>query len=179
MSDILYRAELRTQDQARELLKRESLPWIGEQLKQGRELAMEIRLLDDAITEAQRGYLHGVVLTEIAAFARANGGQQFPMKVWKEYFRERLLPDRRLTSVNPMTGKKTRRRVRVSTEDLGVRRLAKYIDEVIAIAATELGVQVSEPLPPHLRPQRRRAQAMEHGRVDQDTGEIMEAACEN
>lgn len=173
MSDILYRVELRDPDQARLALSKGALPWIGEQLKQGRELVGEFRLLDDAITEAQRGYLHRVVLTEIAQFARPNG-QQFPMKVWKEYFRERLLPDRRLTSVNPFTGKKTRRRVRVSTEDLGVRRLAKYIDEVIAIAATELGVQVSEPLPPHLRPQRRRAQAMERGEVDAETGEILE-----
>ncbi len=174
--DILYRVELRNPEQAREALKRGALPWVGEQLAQGRELVAEFRLLDDEITEAQRGYLHAVVLTEIALYARANEGQQFPMKVWKEYFRERLLPDRRLTSIDPFTGKKKRRRVRVSTEDLGVRRLAKYIDEVIAIAATELNVQVSEPLPPHLRPQRRRAQAVERGQVDQDTGEILEEA---
>jgi hypothetical protein len=172
MSDILYRAELRTPEQARQALARGALPWIGEQLAQGRELVAEFRLLDDEITEAQRGYLHGVVLTEIALHARANG-QQYPMKVWKEYFRERLLPDRRLTSVNPFTGKKTRRRVRVSTEDLGVRRLARYIDEVIAIAATELGVTVSEPLPAHLRPQRRKQPAEV---VDQETGEILETA---
>ena len=173
MADILYRVELREPEQARQALARGALPWIGEQLKAGRELVAEFRLLDDDITEAQRGYLHGVVLTEIALYARANGGQQFPMKVWKEYFRERLLPDRRLTSVNPLTGKKTRRRVRVSTEDLGVRRLAKYIDEVIAIAATELGVQVSEPLPPHLRPQRRAKKT--NLIVDPETGEVLEA----
>lgn len=175
MSEILYRVELRDPEQARLALAKGALPWIGEQLKQGRELVGEFRLLDDAITEAQRGYLHGVVLTEIALYARANGGAQFPMKVWKEYFRERLLPDRRLTSIDPFTGKKKRRRARISTEDLGVRRLAKYIDEVIAIAATELGVQVSEPLPPHLRPQRRRARAVAVGNVDADTGEILEA----
>lgn len=174
MSDILLRVELRNPEQARAVLTRQALPWVGEQLHAGRELVAEFRLLDDAITEAQRGYLHGVVLTEIALHARANGGRQFPMKVWKEYFRDRLLPDRRLTSVNPFTGRKTSRRVRVSTEDLGVRRLAAYIDEVIAIAATELGVTVSEPLPAHLRPQRRKAKPAEV--IDQDTGEILEAA---
>jgi len=52
------------------------------------------------------------------------------------------------------------------------RRLAEYIDQVIAIAATELAVVVSEPLPPHLRPQRKRARALEQGDVDQETGEI-------
>jgi hypothetical protein len=174
MSDILYRAELRTQDQARELLRRESLPWIGAQLAQGRELAMEVRLLEDAITEAQRGYLHAVVLTEIAQFARANGGQQFPMAVWKEWYRSEFLGFKVVTSINPFTGKKVRRRVRISTEDLGVRGMIDYIDRVIAHASTELGVTVSEPLPPHLRPQRRRAQAVAEGDVDAETGEILE-----
>lgn len=176
MSDLLYRAELRSPNQAREVLRTRTLPWIGEQLGQGRELVLEVKLLDDDITERQRGYLHGVVLTEIALYGRANGGTQFPMKAWKEYFRQRLLPDRRVTAVNPMTGRKSRRRVRVSTEDLGVRRLAKYIEEVIAIAAMELGVVVSEPLPPELRAQRRRAQAVEQGAVDAETGEIYEEA---
>lgn len=174
MSDILHRVELHNAEQGREVLIKHALPWVGEQLRQGRALVAEFRLLDDAITEAQRGYLHGVVLTEIALYGRANG-EQYPMKVWKEYFRERLLPDRRLTSVNPFTGKKSRRRVRVSTEDLGVRRLAKYIDEVIAIAADELGVVVSEPMPPNLRPQRRQKLA---ANIDQDTGEILEPVTE-
>ena len=70
---------------------------------------------------------------------------------------------------NPLTGKKVRRRERVSTEDLGVRRMAAYIDEVIAFAATELGVVVSEPLPPELRPGRAKKE-----RIDADTGEILE-----
>lgn len=172
MSDILHRVELHNAEQGREVLTKSALPWVGEQLRQGRALVAEFRLLDDAITEAQRGYLHGVVLEEIHLYARPNG-QQFAMPVWKEWFRSRLLPNKRVTSINPMTGKKSRRSVRVSTEDLGVRRLAKYIDEVIAIAADELGVVVSEPMPPHLRPQRRQKVA---ANVDQETGEILEGA---
>lgn len=178
VADILLRTELRTPEQARATLKDYALPWVGEQLKQGRELVAEFRLLDDAITEAQRGYLHGVVLTEIALYARPNG-QQFPMKVWKEHFRSELLPDKRVTSTNPLTGKKSRRRVRVSTEDLGVRRLAEYIDQVIAIAATELGVVVSQPLPPELRHTRKPQQvkaAKKAETIDADTGEILEPA---
>lgn len=172
MSDILLRVELHNAEQGRQVLTKNALPWVGEQLRQGRALVAEFRLLDDAITEAQRGYLHGVVLEEIHLYARPNG-QQFPMKVWKEWFRSRLLPNKRVTSINPMTGKKSRRSVRVSTEDLGVRRLAKYIDEVIAIAADELGVVVSEPMPPHLRPQRR---AKKTEAIDPETGEILETA---
>ena len=40
----------------------------------------------------------------------------------------------------------------------------------------QLGVAVSEPLPPELRPSRRRARAIESNHVDADTGEILEHA---
>lgn len=165
--EILYRVELRDTEQARLALAKGALPWIGEQLKQGRELVGEFRLLDDAITTEQRGYLHAVVLTEIAAHARV-GGRQYDMKTWKEHFRSEFLGFEVVTSINPFTGKKTRRRKRISTEDLGVRGMANYIDRICAFAATELGVTVSEPLPPHLRPQRRRARAIAEGNVDAD-----------
>lgn len=153
MSEILNRIELHNEEQAKAAM-RAAWPWAREQLRQGRPLVAEYRLLDDAITNAQRGYLHAVVLTEIAAHARV-GGRQFDMKTWKEHFRSEFLGFEVVTWVNPITGRKTRRRVRKSTEDLGVRGMANYIDRVCAFAATELGVTVSEPLPPHLRPQRR------------------------
>lgn len=171
MTDILLRVELHTAEQAHDAIARMVWPFAKEQIRQGHELVIEARLLGDAITQAQRGYLHAVVLTEIAQFAIANG-EQFPMPVWKEWFRNEFLGFRVVTSINPFTKKKVRRRVRISTEDLGVRALAQYIDRVIAFAATDLGVVVSEPLPPHLRPGRRKAREM----VDQDTGEILEHA---
>ena len=117
----------------------------------------------------------GVVFRDIAQQARANG-QQFDAKTWKEWYRAEFLGFDVVTSSNPFTGKKVRRRVRKSTEDLGVRGMIDYIDRVIAHASTELGVTVSEPLPPHLRPQRRRARAVAEGNVDPDTGEILEEA---
>lgn len=170
MSDILLRVEMRTPEQAHQALAQQAWPWAKEQLRQGRELVADFRLLDDAITEAQRGYLHGVVLTEIAAFARV-GGRQYDMKTWKEHFRSEFLGFTVVTSVNPLTGRKVRRRIRKSTEDLGVRGLANYIDKVIAFAATDLGVTVSEPLPPHLRPQRRQKR---NEVIDMETGEVLE-----
>jgi len=171
VSDILYRAELHNPEQARAVLKAHTLPWVGQQLEAGRQLVAEFRLLEDDITQRQRAYLHAVVLTEIAQYARP-GDQQFPMKVWKEHFRAEFLGFEVVTSINPLTGKKHRRRVRVSTEDLGIRAMAEYIDRIIAFAATELGVQVSEPLPPELRGKRKRDRAP----VDQETGEVMVAA---
>jgi hypothetical protein len=173
MNDLLHRVELHSPDQARAILTRNLLPWIGEQLTQGRELVVEARLLEDDITDKQRGFLHGVVLTEIALYARP-GGVQHDMKTWKEYFRAEWLGFKVVTSVNPITGRKVRRRVRVSTEDLGIRAMAEYIDRIIAFAATDLGVTVSEPLPPELRGTRRKRTAAEM--ADQSTGEIPEGA---
>ena len=54
-----------------------------------------------------------------------------------------------------MTGKKVRRRVRVSTEDLGVKGYSEYIERVTAFAAVELGVEFQEEW------------------VDPDTGEVL------
>jgi hypothetical protein len=168
MTDILARFNLETPEQARAILTAAALPWIGEQLKAGRHLVMELKLWEDDITQKQRAYLHAVVLTEIAQYARPNG-QQYPMPVWKEHFRKEWLGFKTATTINPITGKKSRRRVRVSTEDLGIRAMAEYIDRIIAFAATELGVVVSEPLPPELRGKRKRDRAP----VDQETGEVM------
>ena len=171
MTDILNRVELHSPEQARAVLKSHTLPWVGEQLKQGRPLVAEFRLLDDDITDKQRAYLHAVVLTEIALYARP-GGQQFPMRTWKEHFRAEFLGFKVVTSINPLTGKKVRRRVRISTEDLGIKGMADYIDRICAWAAG-YGITISEPLPPELRPQRRRQKAVERGEVDMETGEVM------
>jgi len=171
LTDILNRVELHSPDQARAVLKAHTLPWVGQQLEQGRQLVAEFRLLDDDITDKQRAYLHAVVLAEIALYARP-GGQQFPMKVWKEHFRKEWLGFKTVTNINPLTGRKHRTRVRVSTEDLGITAMAEYIDRIIAYAATELGVEVSEPLPPELRGKRKRDRAP----VDQETGEVMVTA---
>ncbi len=168
MTDILLRQELHTLEQGRAVLKSRVLPWVGEQLTLGRELVVEVRLLEDDITHKQRAYLHAVVLTEIAQYARPNG-QSFPMPVWKEHFREAWLGFTLVTFINPLTGKKSRRRVRKSTEDLGIRAMAEYIDRIIAFAATDLGVVISEPLPPELRGKRQRDRAP----VDKETGEVL------
>ena len=168
MTEILNRVELHTPDQGHQAVAKSLWPWARQQLEQGRALVLECRLLEDDITDKQRRYLHGVVLTEIALYARPNG-QQFPMPVWKEFFRSQFLGFKVVTSINPLTGRKHRRRQRVSTEDLGIRAMAEYIDRIIAFAATELGVEVSEPLPPELRGKRKRDRAP----VDQETGEVM------
>ncbi len=112
--------------------------WAKAQLSAGRPVDIEARLHEDAKTDKQRRYLHGYVLMTIARQA-APGGQRFDMRTWKEHFRAEFLGFKTVTTKNPMTGKKVRRRVRVSTEDLGVEFTEEWTDpetgEVLTLTA--------------------------------------------
>ena len=120
-----------------------------------------MRLHQDAKTDRQRRYYHGVVLKSIAEQARPNG-QQFPLAVWKEHFRAEFLGFKTVTAINPLTGRKARRRVRISTEDLSVRSYSNFIDRVSAFGATELGVTFPASF-----------EQWERMQVDPETGEII------
>ena len=110
--------------------------------KDGRRVHVVVKEYEEDKSIKQRGYYHGVVLTEIAEQVRVNG-ERYVMKVWKEYFREMFLGDRWELMVVPGQKRKKRRKVRVSTEDLGVRGYAKLIEQVTAHAGTEWGVRFS------------------------------------
>ena len=140
--------------QAHASLNQTVVPWAKPLLMAGHKLVAEFRLAEDAKTDAQRKFYHGVVLTEIAKQARVNG-QKFPLAVWKEHFRSEYLGFKTVTVVNPMTGKKSRRRVRKSTEDLGVKAYAQLIERVTAFAVTDLNVEFP-------------------ARIDPETGEIIQ-----
>lgn len=137
------------------------LPWCKAMWLAGHPLEIEVRTHEDAKTDRQRNYYHGVVLTQITLQARPNG-EQFPFKVWKEHFRETFLGFKTVTFKNPITGKKSRRRVRVSTEDLGVRGYSTLIEKVTAFAAMELNVRFPMTWAEYERMQ-----------IDPDTGEIL------
>ena len=135
-------------------------PWCLRHWDEGVGLTVELRRFEDAKTDRQRAYYHGVVLKTIADQARPNG-QQYPLAVWKEHFRAEYLGHKTVTTKNPLTGKKVRRRQRVSTEDLGVKGYSQLIDRVSAFAATELGVSFPASF-----------DQWERMQVDSDTGEI-------
>lgn len=132
-------------------------PWCRAQLHEHRQVVIEARLAEDCKTDKQRKFLHGYILMAIANQAAPNG-VKFPMQVWKEHFRNEFLGFKTVTTTNPLTRKKSRKRVRVSTEDLGVKGYSEYIDRVAAFAATELAVEFMEQW------------------VDPDTGEILRLA---
>ena len=161
MPEIALHAIWSDQEQARASFLQRVAPWCMEQWRAGRRLELELRLHQDAKTDRQRAYYHGVVLKSIAQQARPNG-QQYPMAVWKEHFRKEYLGFKTVTTKNPLTGKKSRTRQRVSTEDLGVKGYSQLIDRVSAFAATELGVEFPASF----------AQ-WEQTQVDAETGEII------
>lgn len=153
MAELMLQVQWVNPQQAHASLNHQVVPWAKAMLTAGHRLIGEFRLAEDAKTDGQRKYYHGIILEEIAKQATANG-QKFPMKVWKEFFREKYLGFKTVTIINPMTGKKHRRRIRKSTEDLGVKAYALLTEQVTAFACTELGVEFP-------------------ARIDPETGEII------
>ena len=147
--------------QANAHMKSVVAPWCRSQWAEGHSLQVEIRLHEDAKTDKQRNYYHGVVLEQIALQAMSNG-EKYPLISWKEYFRETFLGFKTVTWKNPITGKKVRRKVRISTEELGVRGYSILIDKVTAFAVMELDVRFPMTWGEYERMQ-----------VDPDTGEIL------
>ena len=143
--------------QAHAAITKSLWPWVKSQNMAGNRVTLEARLTEDAKTDQQRKYYHGVVLQQIADQAVVNG-EKFPLPVWKEHFRKEYLGFKTVTYINPMNGKKSRRRLRLSTEDLGVKAYNVLIERVTAFAATELGVVFDK--------------AGEH--IDPETGEIFQ-----
>ncbi len=115
--------------------------WLKPNLIEQRKIVLEARYYEDAKTDEQRRYYHAVVLDTIARNKVING-QKYPMRIWKEFFRDKFLGVRRKTVVNPMTGRNRRTNLRVSTEELGVRGYARLIEQVSYFAVTELGVEI-------------------------------------
>jgi serine protease inhibitor ecotin len=128
-------------EQAKKAIMGQIAPYCKAQWAQGVErLSVTVQPQEDDLSDRQRRYYHGVILTQIAEQARCNA-HSFPMKVWKEHFREVYVGYKWVALIDPMTGKKKRRKVRVSSEDFGVRRYSKLIEQVTAFAVTDLGVR--------------------------------------
>ena len=161
MSDLSLTVILHNAEQAAMAIRNVAAPKCREIWATGQLVEATFRTHEDAKTDRQRAYYHGVVLKTIAQQARPNG-EQHALAVWKEYFRAEYLGYKTVTTKNPITGKKVRRRVRVSTEDLGVKGYSQLIDRVSAFAATELGVTFPATF-----------QQWEGMQVDSDTGEVI------
>ena len=144
MNDQTLSLTLIEPNQGRDAVRAQFLPFVGKLLEAGKRVAITACEEEDAKSIQQRRYYHRYVLVEIAEQAKVNG-EKFAMPVWKEHFREIYVGSMWKVIKDPMTGKKKRRKVRISTEDLGVKAYSKLIDQVTAFAATELSVHFSVP----------------------------------
>ena len=118
-------------------------------LMNGQHVRFTVAEAQDDITVKQRGFLHAAVLPQISEQVRVEG-ERYVMAIWKEFFRKMFLPDRWVSKKVPrwdaalgrlvQPKRATPHRERVSTESLGIKAYAEYIDKVIAHAATEFGV---------------------------------------
>jgi hypothetical protein len=129
--------------QGHQVIAKTVWPHCKAHLAAGRPMVIEIRFAEDLKTDKQRAYYHGCILANIAQQAKPNG-DAYPLAVWKEFFRDKFLGFKTKTTINPTTGKKSRRRIRQSTEALGVKGYADLIEKVAAYAGTELGVTFPE-----------------------------------
>lgn len=142
MSDVLERVA-QHQDAIRPLMT-EVYHYAQMLARDGKQVHVVVKEFESDKSIQQRGYYHGVVLTEIAEQVRVNG-ERYVMKVWKEYFRTMFLGEKWELITVPGQKRKKRRKVRVSSEDLGVRGYSRLIEQVTAYAATEWGVRFSLP----------------------------------
>lgn len=111
-------------------------------MRNGDQVEIKVAPAEDQISARQRAFFHGPVLSQISEQAR-DKGQRYVAAVWKRYYKELILERKpRYESVRlPGQKKKTPRRKRWSTEELGPARFSAFIDEVIAHAVTEWGVE--------------------------------------
>lgn len=109
------------------------------ELMAGNKQMLTLQSFEEAMTDKQRYYYHGYVLTTIAQQAVIDG-RKYSMKVFKEHYREKFLGDRVEEVTDIKTGATRRELQRISTESLSVKKYNILIEQVTADAATEFGV---------------------------------------
>jgi hypothetical protein len=130
-------------DQAKTCISQQIAPFCRTMWEQGIErLTVTVEPEDDAKTVQQGRFLWGVVYHEIAHQAKI-GGVRYTSDAWHAYYKRKFLPRKKVTE--HVAGKK-RPIVYTTlgtTKGMKVKPMSKYIEQVIADAVTELGVQFS------------------------------------
>ncbi len=130
-------------DQAKTCISQQIAPFCRTMWQQGIErLTVTVEPEDDAKTVQQGRFLWGVVYHEIAHQAKI-GGVRYTSDAWHEFFKRQYLPRKKVTA--QVAGKKRPVVYTTlgSTKGMKVKPMSKYIEQVIAYAATELGVRFS------------------------------------
>lgn len=158
------RAHWSSPDQARSSFLGYVAPWVKAQLDAGETVDVHLSVHEDDRSLRQNKFYWGYVIKTIAHQARING-QRYTGDAWHELFkREHLGYEVKKVSVAGAKRKRVIRRLR-STTDLTVRQMSKFLEAVMAFAASELGVTFGEA----------KWETWDGREVDQSTGEILES----
>jgi hypothetical protein len=140
MNDDDFREVIQSAGEGREVFAR-AMAHARALVDDGHAVAVKVGVDREPIEAKQRKFLKDIVFGQIAEqVCVGDKRERFTKQIWAEFYRERLLGSRWELQKMPGAKRATPRRIRNSTEELGVRRYAAYIDEVIQIATTEYDV---------------------------------------
>lgn len=168
--------EFRDKEQAKHALRESVFPYLEQELDAGRQVAADFGPLESKRELRLNREYWGYVLRPISEQAQVEGVGA-TAEGWHDYYRLMFL-GYVFTSVR-LPGKKrpSVRRALRSTTDLSNREMREYMEQIRAHAAQTFTVEF--PLPPwamDTAAPRKRQRAIESGRVDSETGEILEHA---
>lgn len=117
----------------------------------GKRVRASVQEDEDTLTLRQLRFIHGPVLKQISEQVCVNG-VHYAKEVWKQHLKDLFIPDRWEMVQAPFvrdakTGawrpskRKVPRKVDKSLKTLGVKRCSEFIDQVLAHAAVEWGVE--------------------------------------
>lgn len=154
--------------QAHQVLTHQVWPQIKAMTTAGQEVEITVERREDDRSVQQNRFYWGVALKDISNQARVDG-VAYSAEAWHELFKRQFLGyEIKKVAVAGRKRPTVIRRLK-STTDLKVRAMSKYLDQLQAFAASELGVQFSAP-----NWMVWAAEAGERPRIDMDTGEILD-----
>ncbi len=131
-----FRAVITSRDRAREPFIT-AMAHAAAMLDNGENVLVTVGPALEPIGIQQRKFFHGPVLTQIAEQVKLPDGSRYTAEIWKEYLKRQLLPPKWKSYRMPGAKRATPHRLPLSTETLGVKAYAKFIDQCIDYATLE------------------------------------------
>lgn len=126
-------------DQAGAHLNRVVVPWCKQRMSEGKRIRVRFNVEEDFRTLQQNAFYWSFVLKQVSQQATLNGiGAD--EEGWHYYFKKTVLGYRIVKVRVPGSKRPAIRRELWSTKDLTIKKMATYLEQVMAKAATEFGV---------------------------------------
>lgn len=130
---------LNNADQGRDVMRSQFLPFIGGLIESGKRVTVVAKELEDERSLKQNKFLWGFVYKHISEQALI-AGIGATADGWHLYYKRILLGYRHTATRLPGKKRPSITRELRSTTDLKVKPMSKYLDKVMAHAATTFGV---------------------------------------